>query len=432
MRHLLRTGLVMLFLSVGVVQVFAGGSGAYRIEVPDAAAVSMGSAFAGQANTPAAVYYNPAGMTQMVGQAISMNVSVIEPHETYKGPQASTAVQMKRGDIPIPSFFYVTKLTEKIALGIGTTTAFGLTTEWNVGSFAQYNATRTAMTNHDYYFALAYKLNEQWSFATGLDIDQSTLDQSKKLPQSLIGGTYDANMRLLGKDTAPGFRVAAMYKINEQHQVGVMYRSAIHHNYKGKVHLDNLQPGVLGAGGTFGAASYQSDVTLKSTLPQAIVIGYSYKPNQKWTLNADVEWTDWSSTQKIDPQFAETNPTKLGALKSGYPISQDWHSAFGLSLGAEYAMSDRLRLRGGSYFHQTPIPTVNWDPSIPDANRLGLCTGFGYDVTKNMTLDMGWTSLFYQPRKVNNNVADPLAGQQIDGTYRQYVNLLHATMSYKF
>ena len=44
---------------------FAAGSGAYRIETPDAGAFGMGSAFVGEADTPAAVYYNPAGINQM-------------------------------------------------------------------------------------------------------------------------------------------------------------------------------------------------------------------------------------------------------------------------------------------------------------------------------------------------------------------------------
>ena len=52
----------LLFL-VGVNNVLAAGSGGFRVETPDAGAFGKGSAFVGEANTPGAVYYNPAGLT---------------------------------------------------------------------------------------------------------------------------------------------------------------------------------------------------------------------------------------------------------------------------------------------------------------------------------------------------------------------------------
>ena len=65
---------VVLIMTAG--QALAAGSGAYRLEVPDAGAAGMGSAFVGEANTPAAVYWNPAGLTQIVGQAAWSTVHV--------------------------------------------------------------------------------------------------------------------------------------------------------------------------------------------------------------------------------------------------------------------------------------------------------------------------------------------------------------------
>ena len=62
---------------------FAAGSGAYAVETPDAGAMGMGSAFVGEADTPAAVYYNPAGINQMSTAEISVGDAIIAPRGKY-------------------------------------------------------------------------------------------------------------------------------------------------------------------------------------------------------------------------------------------------------------------------------------------------------------------------------------------------------------
>ncbi|MBF0387844.1 MAG: outer membrane protein transport protein [Candidatus Omnitrophica bacterium] len=437
MRNL--TGVVLrvfMVLVIGAGPALAAGSGAYRIEVPDAGAVGKGSAFAGQANTPAAVYYNPAGMTQIVGQAVSVGLSLIEPHTTYKSTNTADAMQMKRGDFPIPNFFYVTRLgTENVALGIGTTTAWGLTTEWMPDSVLRYTATKTEMINHDYYISAAYKINEQWSAALGLNIDQSKVVMERKMSPDAVGGSVDGNIRLAGGDTAAGFLAATMFKLNAKHQFGLMYRSAIHQKLKGKVHIDNMDPNFVGAG-IFPSTSYETDVMVKSILPQALIFGYSFKPDEKWTINMDVEWTDWSSMRQIAPTYtSETDTDILGVLQNGYPVNKDWHSSLAFAMGVEFAVTDRWRLRTGTYIHQSPVPKSTWDPSVPDSDSLALTMGTGYDLTKDLTLDVAWSGIIYKTRTVNNNVGNSNGDGQltsVDGKYRQWINLMYATATYKF
>ncbi len=426
-----KISILALLLSVfGVCQAFAAGSGAYRVEVPDAGAFGKGSAFVGQADTPAAVYYNPAGMTQIVGQAVSVGVNLIEPHVTYKGPSSPDANQMKRGDYAIPDFYYVTRLgTEKIALGIGALSSWGLTTEWMSDSFTRFVATKTSMTNKDYLIALAYKVNEQWSLSAGLDIDQSRLVQEKKVDQSPATANL-ANARLVADDVAVGYRLAVMFKLNDKNQFGLMYRSAIHHQYAGKLYLNDLDPNIQNAK-HFPGASYSTDVLVKSVLPQSLVFGYSFKPDAKWTFNADVEWMDWSQVKETNIQYtSETDETRLSLLNSGNPVNKDWHSSWSMAMGAEYAMTDRLRLRSGYYIHQSPVNKATWDPSVPDSDSLGVTMGSGYDVTKNMTVDLAWSGIMYKVRKVNNDVGKP--GPLMNGKYYQWTNIVAASATYKF
>ncbi len=408
-------------------QAVAGGSGAFRIEVPDAAATGMGSAFAGEANTPAAVFYNPAGMTQMKGNNMSVGASLIQPKGNYRSPSDDNKTKMARDSFIIPQGYFVTDLgLPKFALGFGAGSFWGLATDWGQTSVLRYSTTRAEVTNQDYMIAGAYQLTDQVSLSLGVDVDDSSVDKQKKLAQ---GAGADGNFRIKASDTAVGFRVAGMYKVNEQHQFGLMYRSRIEHKYEGKVHLDNLSDSGSTPFQSIFGTSYETAVVSKSILPDSVVLGYSFKPTKKWTFNADVEWMNWSVINEEELAYpGETNPTRQAVLNNGNPASRDWRSVFSASLGGQYDVNEKFRVRGGYYHHQSPVPGDNWEPNLPDAPCNGITTGFGYDLRKDLTFDLSWSGILYSKRVVDNGVADG----SINGIYKQWTNLVYATVTYKF
>ena len=77
------------------------------VEVPDAEAFAKGSAFVGQADNPSAVYFNPAGLTQLKGKNyFSGGFAVISPSASYKDFAGNTT-QMTRQNFPIPHIYLV-------------------------------------------------------------------------------------------------------------------------------------------------------------------------------------------------------------------------------------------------------------------------------------------------------------------------------------
>lgn len=423
-----------LFLAflVGIsANALASGSGSFRVELPDAAALGKGTSFVGEANTPAAVYYNPAGLTQVVQAAVSVGTAFIAPQVDLKQPSGND-VQMRRNQFWIPHFYAaIPIIANKLAIGVGGTSYFGLGTQWADDSPLRYEETNSSIINKDYLLTLAYQATEHWAFAIGADNDNSKASKSKRLFQST--GLDDANFQLKVKDSSWGYRLATMYKLNERHQFGLMYRSRIKHTYEGKAYLDGLNnAGATPYAAIFGGSSYETTLSEKLTLPQSVVIGYSFKPTDKWTLNIDAEWMDWSSVKYEAINWRdETNTTRLAVLNAGNPAPRDWKSVWSESIGVEYAATDRLRLRGGYYHHTTPIPGDTWDANLPDANSHGATTGFGYDLSKSLTLDVAYSFLYYEPRNVDNAVGNAF-GANIDGKYTQIMNIGMATLTYKF
>lgn len=409
---------------------FSAGSGAFRLEVPHAGAFGKGSAFIGEADDPSAIYYNPAGLTQLKGQnSVSLGYSVIQPLTEYED-NSGNETQMRPQVFLIPHLYFVSDFgLDKLAFGFGGGSNWGLGTYWAEESFSKYVATKADLLNKDIMMTMAYKLNDGLSFGVGVDYDNSYVNKKKKLIQ--LGGA-DGDYQLKGRDAGFGYRLSTHYQLNDRHQFGLQYKSIIQEKYKGKLYFDNLNAAGSNYLAIFGDTNYETEITAESTLPQIVAAGYSYQPNDKWTLNLDVEWTDWSSTEQEKLNYeSESNATRLAVLNTGNPADRDWKSVFSYAVGVERKASDKLRLRAGYYYHQTPIPEANFETNLPDSNSHGLTTGFGYDVTDDFTFDFAYSALIYEERDIDNSVGSG-SGASIDGKYRQLTNIYMMTFNYQF
>ncbi len=399
--------------------VFAASSGAYSLETNDAATFGMGTAFVGEADTPAAVYYNPAGMNQMSSAEISVGDAIIAPRGHMTQPDGNT-VHEQNNEYNVPNFYAVVPLIpNKLSVGLGSGSYWGLGTNWGPNSPLQFATTQASITNVDNTLAASYKVTEQWSLAAGVINDYSRLDESYALNNE---GGSNGVAELKGGDDAWGYRLATMYQINDQNQLGLIYNSRINHNYSAKLSINGANPLV------YGLSSYVAPVNLKTVIPQSVVLGYSFKPTPKWTINADLKWTDWSSTKY--ETINVSNPT-LKALGVGTPIPENWHSVWSESIGTQYAVTDRFRVRLGYYHIESPISDADFNPSIPDSNSNGYTTGFGFDITKHLTLDVAYSMLIYDSRTIINTVSSA-SGGSVDGKYEQYVNIGLVSLTYKF
>lgn len=406
-------------------------SGGFRIFASDAEIMGKGSAFTGEADNPAAIVYNPAGLTQLKGaNHMSVGFAAIQPLTEHTST-AGVTTQARINTFWVPHVYFVSDLgLDKVVFGIGSTSNFGLATDWARDSFSAYSATKTEVENMDNYITLSYEVNEMFSIGIGSIIEKSKLNKEKQIYQT--PGT-DANGQVKGDDMGYGYTLSGLMKLNDQHQFGLMYRSAIDLKYEGDVTADNLNNlGSTPYNAVFGGASYKTAFKGDFTLPQSVVLGYSFTPNDKWRLNFDMEWMDWSAIESETLSFPnETDATRLTILKALTNSDRDWESTLSYSAGAEYNWSDKLRLRGGYFYNPSPIPDKNFDTSVPISDNHGINAGFGYDLREDLTLDMAYTGMFYTDRTVDTTFGAAL-GATLDGTYKNFVNLATATLSYVF
>jgi long-chain fatty acid transport protein len=411
---------------------FAAGSGSYRVETPDAGAFGMGSAFVGEADTPAAVYYNPAGINQMSRPEVSVGDAIIAPRAQMTEASNGNTVHMQNNEFNIPNFYAVVPIIpNKLSIGVGSGSYWGTGTNWGPDSPLRYATTQASIQDVDNSLVASYQVTKQWSVAASVDNDYSRIDLNASLP-SLFGSSIPG-MEVKGGDDAWGYRLATMFKINDQNQVGLMYRSRIDHNYTGKIAINGMN-GPVYPGLGFSGSSFITNFEEKNVLPQSVVLGYSFKPTSKLTINVDLEWMDWSSTKYQTLSFSSAPLQAL--LGSNASTPADWHSAWSESIGTQYDVTDRFRVRLGYYHHGRVIPDATFNSELPDSNSNGYTTGLGFDITKRLTLDVAYSIEIYDTRDITNSVAaNPGAGVPagtVDGKYKEFVNIGLVSLTYKF
>jgi len=405
---------------------FASGSGAFRLFANDAEAMGKAGAFVGEADNASAVYYNPAGMTQLDGNNLSLGFAWGNVFVDHTSPAGDTT-QMGRENIVVPHFYYVTDLnTDDLALGFSVKSNFGASTDWAEDSFARYVSTKTEVEDVDFLMNFAYQVNDQWSVGAGVNATSSKFSQGKNVFQA---GTPDAEAQLKLHDTFFSQNVSTLFKFNEKHQLGFQWRSQGDVSYAGEVDAHALT-GTLAA--IFGGSEYQTDITWNVSFPQSAVVGYSFRPNDKWIINFDAEWSDWSSLEQENINFPkETSALRISTLNSLADLDLDWDSSWAYSIGGEYSLNEKIRLRSGYFFHETPIPDVNFNTFLPDSDAHGVNLGAGYTFNDAMGLDFAWTGVFFQDRDLALTTHDSAVSSVI-GNYEEYINVATLTFNWKF
>jgi len=390
--------------------VFAAG---FALPEQSASAMGMSSAFVGQADDASAVWYNPAGMTQLDGTRISGGLVAIYPTFTHENTDGTTDVGERGWHYPI-DFYATHKLSDTISIGFGINNPFGLSTNWSPTSETSQVATLSDIKTTDFNPNIAVKVNDRLSVAAGVDFVQldatlKNIQEYNPAPPPLLFSTS----RLSGSGNGWGGNVAALYKISDSVSTGLSYRSRVHIKVDGTAEI---------VGVTSGPAS------TKITLPDLAQWGVSYKASDKLTLNADLGYTWWSTYDKIvissnNPNFDQVTSDK------------EWKNVWNVRVGGQYKLSDTWKLRAGLQYDQNPVPDAHFETRVPDSDRYGVSVGTGYNVG-NLTVDLAYLYLYFMNRNIADSQSDnpptTTNGSSLNGTYKADVHVVAVNVGYKF
>jgi long-chain fatty acid transport protein len=415
MKNILKISL----LSMAVFLFAAGmalGAG-FKLPEQGAKAMGMSMAWTAQADDPSAIYYNPAGITQVEGIHILLGGTLIDARgSTFKGlvkapptlglPPGTVFPTNESGrnqEFFAPVAYYTVQATEKLFLGIGINAPFGLsrtyssdftvppTQKGNVGLDVQHVSLQTVVVNP----TVAYKFNEYISIGAGVDFMYGEAELDRTLGPGLefhLDGDGDAWSWNAGVLVTPGYNL----------KFGVSYRNGYNLEIDGDAKAFGLSTG----GKT------------KVKMGDILVAAVAYQ-TEKLTIEFDYDYTFWSAFENLDIRL----DSSLGPIPAFNPQAKNWGDVAAYRLGLRYDFSSSCYGSAGIFYDETPIPENTLGSELPDSDRRGFSLGAGFRV-KNIGVDLSYIYFDYRDRRVNN--------AKYDGTWENLARLYALNLSYAF
>jgi long-chain fatty acid transport protein len=401
-----------------VFSTFGYGVGFYN---PDQAAKPQGmaNAFVAQADDPSAAYFNPAGIVWLDSYNIQLGGMGLIPDIEYTAPDG-TAWETQDDFFFMPSLYFTANIPNtSFWASLSFNVPFGLGTDWGMDSFARFVAPDSELTMFNINPSLAYKVNDKFSVAAGVDYYSSELNNYQDTVLGPAFGIPDmtiSTMHLNVDGAGWGWNAAAMFKPAEKHSLGISYRSEVNPDLDGDVTIRNLPP-ALGMG-----SEMSLDASVEFKYPAMVKGGYAYKPNDKWTFEFDIDWLNWSNFDQI---VIDLNAPGFSDITS----VRDWDDSFIYAVGTQYNLNEKWALRAGYAFAETPVPEATFIPDIPRNDMNVLSVGAGYNGGK-WRLDAAYTAIISEDRDIANAVGAPFAS--INGNYDSFMSVVGLSFTYAF
>jgi len=224
----------------------------------------------------------------------------------------------------------------------------------------------------------SYQLSEEFSFGASLNGTYNNLDFEQ-------GGAHDYSF---------GGQIGALYNLSSSIAIGATYRLAEEANHKMVYNFDE-----------FMGSTTQDDLALEA--PASAGLGIAVTPAESLVVEFDVRYLDWANAKGYD--------------------DFDWESQWVFALGIQHHTTDKLTLRGGFNYGESPVKEHNgWDPmgvtqvqgksvstfgyemlrviGFPAIVESHLTFGAGYQVTPEFSIQLGYMHAF------ENTISETSAG----------------------
>lgn len=387
-------------------------------QLAERSAAGLGRAFSGEAaiaDDASVISSNPAGMILLDDNSISVGLQYIAPQVDVKGRAATPGglVRVKDSDVAkdpvVPYFYYTRKVNDKLTLGLGTYSTFGLATDYSSEFAAIAGTDLSEITTVTINPSFAYRFSEHLTLGLGLDIVYA---------EGQISNTSGGNtvFDLEGDDWAAGWNIGALYEINDRTRVGLHYRSSIELDLEGDAKLGPPIP-------VPPHTSLPADLNVK--LPDSVEASVYHQINDQWAIHGDILWTHWSQFKELAPSVG------IAPIDDSLLTEENWDDAFRYAIGTTYTHSEKLTLRAGLAFDESPSSDDNRTLRIPDSDRIWLSIGASVQLNPCYKLDLGYTHIFAK----DSDIEFLHAGgndKQFSGTASGDVNLFGLGISGSF
>jgi long-chain fatty acid transport protein len=344
----------------------------------DAFATGRGDAFVATADNPSAIYYNPAGISQLSGGNLRVGIYAIDLDPSYSPFGSGKTFDNQKKYHAIPQFYYTyNKKDSPVTFGFGVYSPFGLGITWpqNTGFRTLNGGTKSSLTYITANPVIAIKLAPNLAIGGGVSANYANAELKQGL---LPTDSPDNYFQFEGSGWAVGYNLGLLWQPVKKISIGAIFRGQTTVDLSG-----NTQASLAGT-------SYRSKADANFLFPLEAVTGISYRPTPKWNLEFDAEYMDWQSLGTVT--IHQSNPSPLVPF-SDLPETLDWQSSWLFEWGATRYFDNGWHVSAGYAFSENSVPDANYTPSVSDLDRHFFCAGVGHKGKKfdfDVAYEFGW------------------------------------------
>lgn len=391
---------LIVFGLIGLAAGLARGDG-FRNPPPGAAGLGRAGAVQAQIDEASAMSYNPANLTLLNGPEVEAALSVARTKTTFTSP---TGQKVESNDDwqALPNLYGAWFMNDrKLVGGVGITTPFGQSAEWDKETPFKYQAPYYAqMQLVNINPTVAFKLTDTLALGLGVDLYSSSLEFKQSYPWAMIteSAVPDGEARVDADGYGYGGNAGLNWQCAPGHRLALTYRSPVTVEYDGDFEVSGspfLPPG----------RAYQSDMSTEIEFPDSVGAAYGVALSETLRVEADVEWLGWSRYEALDLDIDDD-----GGLLREHSLAADWEDTWTYSLSMAWDTAENWTLRAGYSYIETPIPDHTFSPILPDADRHVFAVGAGYHKGRH-AVDAAVTYNVYEDRTIASNPNPGLNGE---------------------
>ena len=403
--------IALLACTVITTAVQAGG-----LAVREQSAQFQGSSFAGSGagGGISSTFWNSAAIADFTGHRVTeQNAAVIFGDVKITGSTNAPVGGSNSADFDDPALlssgYNALRINDRLVIGMGTNSPFGLATEpnpqsWN-GRFHHYDAKLLSLNANP---VASYEVMPGLYFGIGAQIQYVDLNFQTRARVGLSETTF----RLRGDDVGFGLTAGVLYKPMPGTSIGLGFRSAINHRVKGDAELFGIPR----------SSRFQIDITT----PEMVNLSLRQSLSPRMRLLATAEWTNWSRLGVIPITGVEP------VIGTGADFDFQYDDGWYFAIGAEYDVNAKLTVRSGVSYEISPVQNASQRLlQVTDSDRIWLSAGATYKWNANLSFDVGYSHIFFDDAPIERNTATN-SGLIYTGEADQSANIFALSVKYKW
>jgi len=360
----------LIFIFITIINGILFGNG-FNLNSIGSRAASMGGAYIGLADDYSAVFWNPAGLTQLKGRTLSFYITDAIPSCTwdwdredpyYPDIHAKTETRHYLSGL----FAYYKPIKRHLTAGIAVYVPSDIGTKWNGyelknisldGIYAEWSSRLKVIAISP---VLAYRIDRTLAIGAGLNFYYGTLN----LKQVVLYNQYSESSSGYGL----GFTAGILFTPpDEILSIGLTFKSGYKIRFKGE------------AESSFLPGDPESNFSREIPWPMSVGWGVAAKPVDGLTITTDFQWTNWSVMEVITPNYENADwQEEYNIYRREFDIELLWDHTLQVRLGCEYQLKERIALRGGYYYDDSPNSGIRLNFLLPSLPHHGITMGIGW------------------------------------------------------